>query len=343
METFSWELTQGFPEPKTVIHYGHKQRDIIWAAPLLLVRGVSLRSRASLFHLGDLVLGPIAPLFKRMTGKPIVVTVHALELTYNNWGKRYHSLINWCLPSIDHFVAVSEYTAELLRGRGVPSSKITVIPHGVTPPAERDHTQAREQIARVYTLETNRPWLLTVGRLVRRKGVAWFVEHVLPQLTDLNPLYLIVSTGPDREHIEQIIRANQLEPYTRLLGSVSDEALQQLYAGADIFVMPNIPVDHDAEGFGFVAIEAAAAGLPVIASRLEGIHSAIHHGQNGMLIESGNATEYEQRIRNWITTPEHRTAFGRTARAYTLNTFSWSTIIKRYHDLFTQINSTHTP
>ena len=60
-----------------------------------------------------------------------------------------------------------------------------------------------------------------------------------------------------------------------MIGEVSDDMLAAAYRSADVMVMPNIPVRGDMEGFGLVALEAAAAGLPVVASRIEGITDAI--------------------------------------------------------------------
>lgn len=344
METFSWQLTQHFPTKKTVIHYGRKKSDIIWAAPLLLLRGILISKRASLFHLGDLVLGPIAPLLKWFTHKPIVVTVHALELTYGK-GTPFYTLIQWSLKSsaIDQFVAVSHYTAGLLQQRGVAPEKIVVIPHGVVPPPDISDEDARQKIADLLpnsiTDTHSRPLLLTVGRLVQRKGVAWFIEHVLPRILDLNPLYLVVSDGPDQERIKQTIETQKLQNYVQMLGKISDEALLNMYAGSDMFITPNIPLDGDAEGFGFVSIEAAAAGLPVLASNIEGIPDAIHDGRNGKLMTPGDAAAYEEAIRYWCTHPDERKKFGQSAQQYTLATFQWQHIAEQYKTLFETVIS----
>lgn len=336
METFSYQLGQCFPSEKTVIHHGKKQRDILWAAPRLLFGGWRLRAQTDLYHLGDLVLAPLAPLLKMLTRKPIVATVHALELTYKNTALQM--LIDRALPSIDAFVCVSHYTEALLRARGVSEEKISVIGHGIVKPKALQRERARRDLDTALALGAeNRPLLVTVGRLVKRKGVAWFLEHVLPQLKDLNPLYLIVSDGPEREHIETIIAEKQLDQYVHLAGKIDEEQLAHAYAGADIFVMPNIAMENDAEGFGFVGIEAASYGAPVLASRLEGIPDAIHDGKNGKLATPEDAAEYERIIREWLTHTQARINFGQSAREYTIHTFQWPAVAKQYEELFTKI------
>ncbi len=333
METFSYELTSRYPEPATVVHYGHRQRDIIWAAPLLLLSAISKRKQTDIIHLGDLVLAPLAPLLKRLTGRPIVATAHALELTYRN--SLLKILIQRGLPAIDHIVAVSDYTAELLIQKGVPKNRLSVITHGVVAPHQDSSRQAaRAELCQSLQLgqeDCNRPLILTVGRLVKRKGVAWFIENVLNHLSGENPLYLVASDGPERDRIKALAE-NRTD--IRLLGKVDHEQLKLLYAGADIFVMPNIDEPGDAEGFGFVAIEAAINGLPVAASRIEGIPSAIHDGQNGILVTPGDAEGYTKTLNKWLKDPEARVAFGSTSRAYTKRHFNWDDRVTQYKALF---------
>lgn len=341
METFSAQLTQHYSGAKTIVAYSTQQKDIWWVAALLFVRGLFGSRRASVLHLGDLVLAPVGVLIKKLTGKPIVVTVHGLELTYPNPTLR--RLIDWSLPSIDHFVAVSQHTASIVKERGVAEERISVIPHGVIPPSIIAHAEARQQIAAALSVSPaaieSKLLITTVGRLIKRKGVAWFIANVLPALKALNPLYLVASDGPERADIERVIRVHQMQDYVRLLGRVDDAGLQSLYYGSDLFVFPNISVPGDAEGFGFVAVEAAAAGLPVIASRIDGIPDAIHHEQNGLLVAPGEAAGYIEAITYWAHHPIQRRRFGETARAYTVEHFRWEHVAKQYQELFATITA----
>jgi phosphatidylinositol alpha-1,6-mannosyltransferase len=334
METFSYELGRAYTDSRTIINHGQKQRDIVWAIPRLLFDGWRLRKKTDVYHLGDLVLAPLAPLLKLLTRKPVVVTVHALELTFDNPMLRF--AINRSLWAMTHFVCVSQFTAGLLRDRGVSQKRMSVIGHGIIPPQSLERSTARTDLfAELGATDTGRPLLVTVGRLVKRKGVAWCIEHVIPRLRDLNPLYIVTSSGPDQERIEQLIEQHDLGDIVILAGKVSEDALLNAYASTDIFLMPNIPVEHDAEGFGFVAIEAASYGAPVLASRLEGIPDAIHDGKNGRLVEPENADTYERMIREWLDDDTERHAFGEQARAYTLSTFRWESVAQQYQQVFT--------
>ena len=80
------------------------------------------------------------------------------------------------------------------------------------------------------------------------------------------------------------------------MGRVSDETRNRLFHSADIFVMPNITVRDDIEGFGIVAIEAGSCGLPVVASNLQGIRDAVLDGKTGYLVEEKNVNGFAGQI-----------------------------------------------
>ncbi|MFH1426566.1 MAG: glycosyltransferase family 4 protein [Candidatus Kerfeldbacteria bacterium] len=337
METFSYELIRHFSDEKTVIARGKRQADIIWVIPLLAIKAIGLRKKADAYHLGDLVLAPVARILKVFTPRPVVATVHGLELTYKKMGPLYTWMINASLPSVDRFVCVSENTRSLLMERGVPEEKIKCIPHGVTPPQMRDRNEARSALCRMMSTDDgcdNQFIILSVGRLVRRKGIEWFVRSVMPLLDNLSPLFVIASDGPERESIERAIEETKLQQSVTLLGGIDNELLTNLYSGADAFVMPNIDEKDDVEGFGFVAVEAAAAGLPVVASRLEGITDAIYDGQNGRLVDAEQPEQFAAVLREWAADVEERRAFGQRAREYTVSHFRWDDVAESYRSVF---------
>ena len=111
METFSVTLDERLPVPHQTIHFGHAQRDIIWALPRLLWAAFTHRKTATAYHLGDGVLAILAPFIRLFSDAPIFITIHALELTYNSRLLRYS--IRRGLPACTRIVAVSFYTKDL--------------------------------------------------------------------------------------------------------------------------------------------------------------------------------------------------------------------------------------
>ena len=104
------------------------------------------------------------------------------------------------------------------------------------------------------------------------------------------------TTRVTDEYIQAAIENNSLQDRVRLLGRMGDAELTQLYQCADVFVMPNIPIPGDMEGFGIVMLEAAMNGLPAVAARLEGIREVITPGKNGYFVETGGVAGYVSRL-----------------------------------------------
>jgi phosphatidylinositol alpha-1,6-mannosyltransferase len=143
--------------------------------------------------------------------------------------------------------------------------------------------------------------VLTVSRLVERKGH----QHVLNalahlrntgQLTDF--VYHIVGEGPMESTLKSMVDALVLNRQVIFHGRVSDQQRKELYAKAHIFVMPVSQDPLDKEGFGLAYIEAASAGVPSIATRVEGVDEAVIDGQTGFLLPSQD----EQQLANAILT-----------------------------------------
>jgi phosphatidylinositol alpha-1,6-mannosyltransferase len=143
-------------------------------------------------------------------------------------------------------------------------------------------------------------------------------------------LYLIAGEGPERARIESAIARHELRDRVKLLGAVSDEQLADLYHGADLFVMPNVPVANDMEGFGLVLLEAGLCGLPAIASDIEGIRDVISEGENGNLVKSGDVEGFRERILSWYNDPTGLRAASERARAHTIDRFAWDGVVNRY-------------
>ena len=106
---------------------------------------------------------------------------------------------------------------------------------------------------------------------------------------------------------------------------------------ADIFIMPNIRSEGDAEGFGLVTLEAAACGLPVLASGIEGITDAVIEGENGWLLPSQDANAWKGKIIQLLSDKKELKAFGKKAQEYTVRNFSWEKMCEGYESVFKKI------
>jgi phosphatidylinositol alpha-1,6-mannosyltransferase len=342
MERLSHELTSHMREMTacSVIAWGYSQKLLPFFLISAFFRAVFRLSSGGydMIHVGDALLSPIGVILKKLSDRPVAVNLHGLDMAYPNG--LYQWMIRTFLPRLDLFICISRHTREVAERVGVPAGKIRVIPCGI----EVDEiTQGRERgvpkecLSRCIGRDVrDKKILLTVGRLVRRKGVRHFIGDILPKIIAGCPelLYVVIGSGEEEQDIREEIEKRGLRRHVILLGRVDDEALRDIYAGSDIFVMPNIHVNGDVEGFGIVALEASLAGLPVIAFAVEGIRDAIVDGRNGILVDAGDVDTFSDKVVELLQNERERASLGRKGREHTRRDFGWNRIARLYFESF---------
>jgi glycosyltransferase involved in cell wall biosynthesis len=283
-------------------------------------------------------MSPIGYLLQRSLGLPTVITVHGLDITFPF--SLYQKIIPGLVDKCSAVVCISENTRKLCLDRGISASLCRVIHPGVEVPEKSfSRTRARKHFEeRLGRSLEDVTLFLTVGRLVPRKGVAWLLREVLPHLTTRSDwVYIVAGTGPDEKQIRRTIEKKHLQGSIFLLGQVSDDTLNQCYFASDLFLMPNLPVREDVEGFGLVALEAAAHSCFVLASDLEGIRDAVKNGATGDLLSAGDASVWISCLRNKIGKGEELSALGEQARAVVRVENSWQETANQYLEVFRMV------
>ena len=262
--------------PVRLIANGRSQSHLPWWLPLAAAR-VAIRPNARVVCGDPVLLAALAPGLLARKSVPTTVVVHGLDLTYSAPG--YRPLMRRVLGRADRVIAISRATSEVAATLGVPFDRIRIVNPSVELPVSHiSRTEARQQLG----ISSEAPVLVTVGRLVPRKGVRWFVDNVLP-LLDPPPHYVVVGSGPDFDALAA------MRPRLDLRGPANDTMRDTLVRAADAVIMPNIAVPGDMEGFGLVAAEAAVRDTLVIASELEGVTDAVAGGRTGWLCPAGDA------------------------------------------------------
>jgi glycosyltransferase involved in cell wall biosynthesis len=291
--------------------------------------------RFQVVHCGDLVLFPLAWLhWFRHPNRARVITVHGLDLLYGNRPglapRLYRLFVTWITGqhrAVCTYLANSRNTAHIASDLGLTPTR--AIPLGVR---LRDPLPAIE--------EPRRPlYLLYAGRLVPRKGAAWFAENVLPGLPDTIELH-VVGKSWDDEELHRLKHA----PRTRLLGFLSDSDLSEQRRRCLAIVMPNRPSENatDVEGFGIAALEAAREGVPVLASAIEGLTDAVIDQKTGFLLPPGDASAWQRvilQIAQWGTAA--RKAFGAQARDLVRQRYSWHRVALDTVECYRNCQSMH--
>jgi len=325
-ESLARHLSKQIHCDQVVNRYGKKALPLF--IPWAIILGSIKAKQADQILLGDGVAAIIGWFIKLFSNKPLTCILHGLDVT---WGKPlYLKLwIKFFFKKIDFFIAVSQSTKAIAIKAGIPENKISVIPNGVEESLVTPLSKKSLQKKLTVELE-NKFVLLSLGRLVERKGVLWFVENIFPKLPN-NMLYLIAGDGPQHEKIQQAIKRLSLEKTVFLLGAVDEQMKQSLFTHANLFIQPNIPVKNDVEGFGITQLEAGICGLPSISSDLEGIKDAIQEGKNGWLIEPLNTQKFIQQIIDKQSSSEtDRNIVRQRTIQHCLSNFKWPIIAKRY-------------
>ena len=331
LEEYSYNLIKEFEKDFTVykIVLSKPIMHLLWFLPFSFFQALLLTWNHSLsnIHLCDGLLAPVGILLKCMTRIPVSVSIHGLDITFKN--RFYQRLIPRWVAGLDKVICVSRATSEECVRRGIPERNCVVIPNGIRPDdlsLQLTSDEFRCKLEKFLDMRLHdKKILLTVSRLIKRKGVAWFVDRVMPEL-DASYLYLIAGHGPEAESIHRKIEERCLQSSVRMLGRVSENVRRLLYNAADIFIMPNITVEGDVEGFGIVVIEAGSHGLPAVASNLQGLKDAVIDSKTGYLIEERDSEAFVSRIRSMdLKKPD--------VRHCVISRFHWSKIYERYRNV----------
>jgi phosphatidylinositol alpha-1,6-mannosyltransferase len=155
------------------------------------------------------------------------------------------------------------------------------------------------------------------------------VREVMPRLGP-GVRYWLAGDGPEAAAIAHAIGEAGAGDRVLTLGAIGEAQLGALYRGADVFVMPNVPIAHDIEGFGLVLIEANLHGLPVVAADLEGPAEVISEGRNGRLVRPLDAEAFARVIGELRCDPAGRHALAARAETYAREHIGWAPVAERH-------------
>lgn len=220
------------------------------------------------------------------------VYVHGLDLAAKH--PIYRALWLPAIRRMDVVIANSRPTADLALALGVRREKLHLVHPGVQIPHAARSDDALQAFRQRHELG-HAKLLLSIGRLTTRKGLREFVQQALPIIIRQAPDALLVVIGDTptdslqadlqtRQSIQLTADTAGVGQHVRFLGLVDDSTLACAYESATAHIFPVRSLPGDPEGFGMVAIEAAAHGLPTVAFASGGIIDAVAEGQSGHLI-----------------------------------------------------------
>ena len=223
--------------------------------------------------------------------------------------------VRYALSNCDSIIVTSRSMKDEVVAAGALSHAVSVVPNGVD---LREFEEAKP-------CELERPYLLTVARLEKKKGIDILLrayERVAERVDDLN--LVIAGDGPERESLERLVGRLGLARSVKFLGTVTGAEKVALYKGCAFFVCPS-----RWEPFGITNLEAMAAGKTVVATRVGGIPEIVQDGFNGLLFDRGDPENLAARLLELIESNARRKELERNARKFIL-AYNWRAVAQRY-------------
>jgi phosphatidylinositol alpha-1,6-mannosyltransferase len=271
---------------------------------------------------------------KRWMGIPYACYVHGEDVNAASTSRELRWLASRVLRGADFVIPNSRNTERILKEEWfVPDARIRLLHPGVD-------TQFFVPAARSREIRTrlgwgDRPVVLTVGRLQKRKGhdqmilALSAIRRIIPDI-----LYAIVGAGQERVFLEHLIARENLKAHVQLLGEPDDDRLRNCYQQCDLFVLPNRQVGRDIEGFGMVLLEAQACGKPVVAGASGGTAETMRIPETGRVVCCDGPEELASLVALLLGDRDLLARMGQAARRWVVERFDWAVLSQQARQLF---------
>jgi len=215
---------------------------------------------------------------------------------------------------------------DLVRNYKITPEKIVPIYNGIDL-AKYYQAPPRDQARGRYGLKPEMLVIGTVARMAPQKGLKYLIEAVAkiclhPDRTSPDILFVIAGDGPLKPELERFAVDIGMRDKVLFPGYIDD--INELFACLDIFVIPSI-----AEGLSITTIEAMAAGLPVVASRVGGLPELVTEGVTGLLVEPRDTSALAAAINSLVNDREMRVQFGEKGKMFALDRFSIENMVEQ--------------
>lgn len=312
------------------------------------LRHVVKLTRPDVLHAHSPSLNALAALLVgRRLGLPVVYEIRAFwedaavdHGTGTENGMRYRlsrALETYVATRVDAVTTICEGLRADIQGRGVPASRITVIPNAVNMAHFNAVQQRDTQLARSLGLGDG-PVLGFIGSFYAYEGLDLLLAALPPLLRACPPLrLLLVGGGPQEAHLRARTARLGLEDKIVFAGRIPHERVASYYSLLDMLVYPRLPMRLTELVTPLKPLEAMAQGRLVLASNVGGHRELIEHGKTGILFEPGSASALADAVLSLLAAPECWPALRTAARSFVASERTWSASVARYAPLYQRL------
>jgi len=284
-----------------------------------------------LFHAHDWLSLDAARDLKYEYKLPMVATVHATEHgrhggIHTEMQKYIHEQEYWLTYEAWRVIVCSEFMRqEVNRYFNCPTDKIDIVFNGVNAQKfEFEWDDAQRSEFRGRLAEPDEKIVMFVGRFVREKGIQVLLDAASAVLAVEPRTKFVIVGGGNRERFEQFADWAGIRDKVLFTGFMANRTLHQLYRCADVAVFPSLY-----EPFGIVALEAMAAGAPVVSSDAGGLREVVHHDATGTLSFAGNPESLAWAIIRVLQDPERAKELQTAAKVRLKEEFDWADLARQ--------------
>lgn len=283
--------------------------------------------------------GIAAPLVAKILGRPCILRTTGNDIIVSAW--KYPFLVTPSIRLSDVVIPISDYMLGLIVQYlpWVQQSKLRVIPVAVdtemfNPSVSGKNVRLKHSLSDEFTM-------LTVARLVKRKGVQYLLLAVHKLLCQRHQIrLLVVGDGPERPILMNLADTLGIADKVFFIPYVPDELLVQYYAACDVFVLPSIVDSNgETEAFGKVLAEALACKKPVIGTNVGGIRGIITEGQTGLLVSQRSVDALADAILRLKSDPSMRRRMGIRGQKIVQDKFSARKVMPQWIKIITELLS----
>jgi glycosyltransferase involved in cell wall biosynthesis len=311
--------------PYPVYRYGHpSSKRLLVRQTLVHLIWLQLSRRFDLLHChAAYPQAYVGATFKKWLRIPMVVRPHGSDIVPDGRmrrNRRVERRLCLGLNSADAIIAQGQYLFKVIQELGIEEKRIRIIHNGVD----------LEVFRKSHPFPHNRPYILSVGSLIHRKGF----DILLSAYSKLDPScpdLLIAGSGREKDSLMQLSRKLNLQDRVRFLGRVTGQEKIDLFRSATFFVCPSRK-----EPFANVILESMAAGLPVVASAVDGNVELVEHQVTGHLFPSENIEALTLSLQHMINNQVYTDGL-RSKLSEFIKHFDWRLIAAQYLSLFKEL------